>query len=78
MDEATSALDSETEDKLNSTIARMKGSVTLLIIAHRLSSVMNSDRVLYLDKGKLVASGTFSEVRSAVSDFDYQAKLMGL
>jgi ATP-binding cassette subfamily C protein len=78
MDEATSALDSETEDKLNSTIAKMKGSVTLLIIAHRLSSVMNSDRVLYLDKGKLVASGTFSEVRSVVSDFDNQAKLMGL
>ena len=78
MDEATSALDSETEEKLNLTIQKMKGSTTLLIIAHRLSSVMKSDRVIYLDNGNLVASGTFNEVRHSVLDFDTQAKLMGL
>lgn len=78
LDEATSALDSETEEKLNKTIRTMKGSTTLILIAHRLSSVMNADRVMYLSDGKLIATGTFLEVRSSVSDFDNQARLMGL
>ncbi len=78
MDEATSALDSETEEKLNHTIQKMKGSTTLLIIAHRLSSVLNADKVVYLENGKMLASGTFSEVRGSIPDFDTQAKLMGL
>jgi len=78
MDEATSALDSETEMKLNASIQNMKGSTTLILIAHRLSSVMNADRVFYLDHGKLVAQGTFTQVRNLVDDFDNQARLMGL
>jgi ABC-type multidrug transport system fused ATPase/permease subunit len=78
LDEATSALDSETEEKLNRTIRTMKGSTTLILIAHRLSSVMNADKVMYMSDGKLIATGTFLEVRSRVSDFDNQAKLMGL
>jgi ABC-type multidrug transport system fused ATPase/permease subunit len=78
MDEATSALDSETESKINSAIGNMKGSTTLVIIAHRLSSVMNSDRILYIDHGKLIFSGSFDEVRSNVPNFDLQLKLMGL
>ena len=78
LDEATSALDSETEEKLNKTIRTMKGSTTLILIAHRLSSVMNADKVMYMSDGKLIATGTFLEVRSRVSDFDNQARLMGL
>lgn len=78
MDEATSALDSETEDKLNRSIQKMKGATTLVIIAHRLSSVMNADKVVYLDHGRLIACGNFSEVRKLVPDFDLQARLMGL
>jgi ATP-binding cassette subfamily C protein len=78
MDEATSALDSETEAKLNRSIQKMKGSTTLVIIAHRLSSVMNADTVVYLDRGRIIASGNFSEVRRLVPEFDLQARLMGL
>jgi ABC-type multidrug transport system fused ATPase/permease subunit len=48
------------------------------MIAHRLSTVRNSDKVIYLSGGKILASGTFEEVRAAVPDFDSQAKLMGL
>ena len=48
------------------------------MIAHRLSTVRDADLVLYMDKGEIVARGTFEEVRNAVPDFDRQAKLMGL
>ena len=48
------------------------------MIAHRLSTVRNADIVVYLSEGKIGAYGTFEEVRSAVPDFNHQAKLMGL
>jgi ABC-type multidrug transport system fused ATPase/permease subunit len=48
------------------------------MIAHRLSTVRNSDQVIYLEKGQIVAKGKFEEVRKAVPDFDHQAQLMGL
>ena len=78
LDEATSSLDGQTESAISKAINRMKGSVTLLIIAHRLSTVRNVDKVIYLDDGELVFQGTFEQVRDAVPNFDIQAKLMGL
>ena len=48
------------------------------MIAHRLSTVRNADQVIYMDRGKIIARGTFEEVRAKVNDFDKQAKLMGL
>ncbi|MEI9907414.1 MAG: hypothetical protein WDO06_05510 [Actinomycetota bacterium] len=48
------------------------------MIAHRLSTVRSVDMVVYMAKGKVVATGTFEEVRKVVPDFDRQAKLMGL
>lgn len=48
------------------------------MIAHRLSTVRNADLVVYLSEGKVVASGSFEEVRNLVPGFDRQAKLMGL
>jgi len=78
LDEATSALDSESEQIINSTIQSMRGSKTVILIAHRLASVRNADQVLFMDSGKLVASGTFEEVRKIAPNFDRQAKLMGL
>ena len=48
------------------------------MIAHRLSTVRNADIVVYLSKGKIIAAGTFNEVRNTVPDFDHQAKLMGI
>jgi ABC-type multidrug transport system fused ATPase/permease subunit len=78
LDEATSALDGQTEADISEAIQGLKGSVTVVMIAHRLSTVRNADQVIYMDGGKLVSQGTFEEVRSEVPDFDQQAKLMGL
>ena len=78
LDEATSSLDSETEFSISRAIHDLKGFTTVVIIAHRLSTVRNADQVVYLDKGKTVAIGTFEEVRKAVPDFDQQARIMGL
>lgn len=78
LDEATSALDGQTEADISAAIQGLKGTVTVVMIAHRLSTVRNADQVLYMDGGKLIAQGSFEEVRSQVSDFDKQAKLMGL
>jgi ABC-type multidrug transport system fused ATPase/permease subunit len=78
LDEATSALDAETEASVSQAIGALKGQTTVVMIAHRLSTVRNADIVYYLADGKLVASGTFEEVRASVPNFDDQAKLMGL
>jgi ABC-type multidrug transport system fused ATPase/permease subunit len=78
LDEATSALDGQTEADISASIQELRGSVTLILIAHRLSTVQNADRVIYLDKGEIKAIGSFAEVRAAVPDFDHQAQLMGL
>jgi len=78
LDEATSALDGQTEADISSSLQEMRGSVTLLIIAHRLSTVLNADRIYYLEEGRIIAQGSFLEVRKLVPNFDAQARLMGL
>ena len=78
LDEATSALDGETESNISDAIQAMRGRVTVLMIAHRLSTVRHADVVVYMEAGRILATGTFDEVRGKVSDFDRQAKLMGL
>lgn len=78
LDEATSALDGQTESEISDAIQGLKGRVTLILIAHRLSTVMSADQIIYLEAGRIRAQGTFAEVRSAVPDFDKQARLMGL
>lgn len=77
-DEATSALDAETEASVSEAISKLKGQTTVVMIAHRLSTVRSADVVFYLDNGRIIASGSFDEVRRAVPNFDEQAKLMGL
>ena len=78
MDEATSALDADTEAAVTDTFTSMSGEVTLVIIAHRLATIRHCDQVAYLSHGRLVASGTFADVRTEVPDFDRQAQLLGL
>ena len=78
LDEATSALDAKTEVNIVEAISFLRGKVTIVIVAHRLSSVRRADQVMYLENGALAAVGTFEEVRRAVPDFDEQSKLMGL
>jgi len=78
LDEATSALDGQTELDMSSAIEELSGSVTVLVVAHRLSTVRNVDKVIYMDRGKIMAIGSFAEVRENVPNFDKQAKLMGI
>jgi ATP-binding cassette, subfamily B, bacterial PglK len=78
LDEATSSLDGETEVSISEAIHALRGTTTVVIIAHRLSTIRNVDKVVYLSNGKIIATGSFEEVRSAVPDFAYQAKIMGL
>jgi ABC-type multidrug transport system fused ATPase/permease subunit len=78
LDEATSSLDGETEREISSAILELKGSTTVIMIAHRLSTVRSADLVIYMESGKVKATGSFEGVRSQVPDFDKQAKLMGL
>jgi ABC-type multidrug transport system fused ATPase/permease subunit len=78
LDEATSALDGETESKIAESILGLKGKVTVIMIAHRLSAVRDADQVIYVEEGKLIAKGSFGELRSQIPDFDQQARLMGL
>lgn len=78
LDEATSSLDAETEESLSSAIKSLKGKTTVVLIAHRLSTVRNVDLVVYLSEGKVQAVGSFEEVRRLVPNFDNQAKIMGL
>jgi ABC-type multidrug transport system fused ATPase/permease subunit len=78
LDEATSALDGQTEADISNSIQGLRGAVTLLVIAHRLSTIKSADRIYYLEKGRLVAIGSFDEVRAQIPNFDQQAKLMGL
>ncbi len=78
LDEATSSLDADSEFKISQTLKRLHGKVTILVIAHRLSTVRNADEIVYLESGKVVATGTFDELRLQVPEFDRQANLMGM
>ena len=61
-DEATSALDSSTEREIQEYIKELKGNYTIIIIAHRLSTVKEVDKLYFLNDGKLQESGTFNEL----------------
>lgn len=62
MDEATSALDTETEKRIQQNIEALKGKYTIIVIAHRISTIKNVDRVVLLDKGEIIEKGTFSQI----------------
>jgi ABC-type multidrug transport system fused ATPase/permease subunit len=78
LDEATSSLDGKTEHEFTNALDAMKGNTTVILIAHRLSSIMYSDKLIYLEDGKLLAEGTFESIRAAIPNFNTQANLMGL
>jgi ABC-type multidrug transport system fused ATPase/permease subunit len=61
-DEATSALDSASEAVIQESIAKLKGKRTVVLIAHRLATVRNVDRIIVLDKGKIMEEGSFDEL----------------
>jgi ABC-type bacteriocin/lantibiotic exporter with double-glycine peptidase domain len=77
-DEPTSALDGEAEGFIAGTIEALHGTATIVVIAHRLNTLKNVDKVIYLEKGKLVAEGKFEDVRNQVANFDQNATSAGM
>ena len=78
LDEATSSLDGVTESKISESLRGLKGQVTLIVIAHRLSTVVNADRIYFMGKGSIKGVGTFEELKRNHPEFLTQAELMGL
>lgn len=78
LDEATSALDAISENEITKALERVDGELTTVVIAHRLSTVLNADKIVYLREGQIQGVGTFDELRVSIPDFDRQAALMGI
>jgi phosphonate transport system ATP-binding protein len=68
-DEATSALDNETESAISSAINSMRGSVTVIMVAHRLTSISQADTIYFIESGKISISGTFQELQRKIPGF---------
>jgi ABC-type multidrug transport system fused ATPase/permease subunit len=78
MDEATSALDSETEKAIQENIDALKGKYTILIVAHRLSTIKNADKIVVMSKGEIVNTGNFTELINQNESFQRMVSLQEL
>ncbi|PRX43500.1 ABC transporter ATP-binding protein [Salegentibacter salegens] len=78
MDEATSALDGETEAAIQSNIDRLKGQYTIIMIAHRLATVKNADKIVVLKEGKIENMGSFDELARKSEVFKHMIELQGM
>ena len=74
MDEATSSLDTQTENLIRQNIERLHGNITMLIIAHRLSTVENADIIYLIQDGRVLHSGTYEELLQNSTEFRNLAK----
>ena len=75
LDEATSALDAESEQSIRKSVEALKGEMTILVIAHRLSTVRQADRILVFEEGRIIASGTHDEL---MKDSDLYARFASI
>lgn len=75
MDEATSALDSENEHMIKENINALKGEYTMIIVAHRLSTIKNADRIVLLNGGKIEHVGDFEEMKIRSRQFKRMVEL---
>jgi len=78
MDEATSALDSETEKLIQDNIDALKGQYTILIVAHRLSTIKNADRIVLLSNGQIEHIGTYQQLTESAPMFKRMVALQEL
>jgi ATP-binding cassette subfamily C protein len=78
LDEATSSLDADSENTFSELLKTIKGKITVITVAHRLSTIKEYENILYIKDGKLLCNGTFDEVRINVPEFDQQARILGI
>ena len=78
LDEATSSLDSVTEREISDFFIDLRGKVTIVVVAHRLSTIMKADRILFIKEGEIKGIGNFNELKKKSNEFRIQTELMGL
>ena len=78
LDEATSALDNETEAEIAETIDNLSGKITVIIVAHRLSTIRNADQIVFLANGVVDGIGSFIELQECSEGFRNLVKLAAL
>jgi ATP-binding cassette, subfamily B, bacterial MsbA len=79
LDEATSALDSQSETLVRDALERISHGVTTIVIAHRLTTVMNADKICYLEDGNVIEQGSLPQLLAKRGHFSklYQAQFRG-
>jgi ABC-type multidrug transport system fused ATPase/permease subunit len=75
LDEATSALDNETERAISKALAALAGKITIVVIAHRISTIRNADNILYLSGGEIQAMGNYDYIKSKIPNFDLESEI---
>ncbi|GAA2235032.1 ABC transporter ATP-binding protein [Rarobacter faecitabidus] len=78
LDEATSSLDTKTEDSVTRAIKSLQGEMTIISVAHRLSTIKDYDRIAYVSGGKILGHDTFRLLARKVPQFGEQVALAGL
>ncbi len=77
-DEATSALDAQTENEIMKLLDSLRKEITVVLIAHRLTTIQNADQIIYIDNGKIEGVGSFEELRIQIPAFAKQIELGSL
>jgi ABC-type multidrug transport system fused ATPase/permease subunit len=75
LDEATNALDASTEHEIVGLVEKLRSTMTILVVAHRLSTVRNADKVIYFENGEIKGVGTFTELQEKIPAFAEQLNL---
>ena len=78
LDEATSSLDTKTEDDVVTAIKALRGEITLISVAHRISTIKDYDQIAYVDGGRIIGKDTFRGLAESLPQFGLQVKLAGL
>jgi ABC-type multidrug transport system fused ATPase/permease subunit len=76
LDEATSSLDPHSEKAISDSLLKIRGNVTIVLIAHRMSTIRLANRIMYVGNSTVKSFSNLQEVRNAIPDFDYQVKIM--
>jgi len=78
LDEATSSLDTKTEDDVVRALKALHGEITIVAVAHRISTIKDYDQICYLDDGRVLGKGSFAELAASLPQFGLQVQLAGL